>query len=193
MFKLDGKIAAVTGSEGLLGKQFCRALVEHGAIILPLDLKTGFDVMTDDLPPCDILVNCARTEWTGMVRLAKQMKQGCVINIASVYGVVAPDFRIYEDTEIAPTPIEYTATKAAVIGITKHLASQMAPNVRVNCISPGGIENGHSEKFKANYSARVPMGRMAQPEEMNRALIFLACDPYINGQNIVIDGGLTIW
>lgn len=196
MFTLDGNTAVVTGSEGLLGRQFCGALAEYGAQVLPLDIRTGFDVMTDTLPDCDILVNNARTSWEGMYRLAKQMERGVVINIASIYGVIAPDFRIYDHTEIPDSPIEYTATKSAVIGITKYLAVELAPKgIRVNCISPGGIENGHSEAFKSNYSARTPMGRMAQPDEMNGALIFLASDAsrYMTGQNIIVDGGLTAW
>lgn len=195
MFELKMKIACVTGSEGLLGRQFCRALADKGATVIPLDIKTGFDVMTDELPDCDILVNNARTEWQGMCRLAKQMTRGSIINIASIYGVVSPDFRTYENTEIAGSPIEYTATKSAVIGMTKYLAVEMAPKVRVNCISPGGVENGHSEQFKANYGNRVPLGRMAKPDEFNGAVVFLASDAsrYVTGHNLVIDGGLTAW
>lgn len=196
MFGLTGKTACVTGADGLLGRQFCKVLAEYGATILPLDIKKGFDAYHSDLPDCDILVNNARTEAKAMYRLAKQMNRGVVINIASIYGLVAPDFRIYDHTEIPESPASYSADKAAVIGITKHLASELASKeIRVNCISPGGVENGHSEQFKKNYSARVPLGRMAQPDEMNGALIYLASDAsrYVTGHNLVVAGGMDIW
>jgi NAD(P)-dependent dehydrogenase (short-subunit alcohol dehydrogenase family) len=195
MLDHTGKTACVTGSKGLLGEQFCRALEGQGAKVIGLDIKSGFDVMTDRLPDCDILVNNARTDWQGMYRLAAQMGSGSVINIASIYGVIAPDFRIYDDTEIADSPIEYSATKAAVIGVTKYLAVSLAASgVRVNCISPGGVENGHSEQFIKNYSSTVPMGRMALPDEINGAVVFLASDAskYMTGQNLIIDGGRSV-
>lgn len=194
LFNLAGKRAVVTGSMGLLGAQFCQALSEAGATVIPLDLKTGFDVMTDKLPECDILINNARTDWSGMYRMAVQHEGNVIVNIASIYGVVAPDFRIYDNTEINDSPASYSADKAAVIGLTRHLAAQLAPCVRVNCISPGGVENGHSETFVRQYSARVPLGRMAQADEMNGALIFLCSDAsrYVTGHNLIVDGGLTI-
>jgi NAD(P)-dependent dehydrogenase (short-subunit alcohol dehydrogenase family) len=196
MFDLTGKTAVITGTRGLLGRQFTIALADQGANIIGIDIRDGQDVMSIDLPDCDILVNNARTDWQGMARLAMQMKRGSVINIASVYSVVAPDFRIYDDTEVQDSPIEYTATKSAVLGITKYLAvSLAAKGVRVNSISPGGVENGHSEQFVKNYSATVPMGRMADPADMNGAVVFLASDAskYMTGQNLIIDGGKSIW
>lgn len=195
MFRLDGKIAAVTGSNGLLGKQFCTALAEYGATVLPLDTATGFNICEKALPPCDILVNAARTNWDTMYYACLQFQGSAIINIASIYGVVAPDPRIYEGTEINTAGVMYTTDKHAVVGLTKHLAVELAPKgIRVNAISPGGVENKHSEAFKNNYSKRVPMGRMAKPTEMNGALVFLASDAssYMTGQNIIVDGGLTI-
>lgn len=196
MFNLEGKIACVTGSEGLLGKQFCQALEEYGAEVYKLDIKTGFDCLNDFLPECDILVNCARTTWEPMHRLSMQMTRGSIINIASVYSVIAPDQRIYKDTEIANSPASYSADKAAVIGLTRHLASELAPKgIRVNAISPGGIEDNHSDEFIINYSLRTPLKRMAMKREMSGAVIYLASDAssYMTGQNLIIDGGRSIW
>lgn len=129
-------------------------------------------------------------------------RRGAVINIASVYGVVAPDARIYEGSEYPEmggrisTPAVYSASKAAVIGLTRHLAAHWGEaGIRVNAISPGGIESGQNDVFQKNYSARVPMRRMAERDEMCGALLFLASDAssYVTGQNIVVDGGLTAW
>ena len=94
------------------------------------------------------------------------------------------------------TPVVYSASKAAVIGLTKHLATYWADkNIRVNCLTPGGVESGQNDSFKEKYSNRVPLGRMAQPEEMVGALLYLASNAssYVTGQNIIVDGGLSAW
>ena len=94
------------------------------------------------------------------------------------------------------TPAVYTTSKAGVIGLTKHLASYWANRgIRVNCLVPGGAESGQNETFKRKYSERIPLGRMAQPRELVGALIYLASDAssYVTGQNIVVDGGLSVW
>ncbi len=125
---------------------------------------------------------------------------GSIIQTASIYGVVAPDSRIYEGSHYNGQPIStppvYSASKAGVIGLTKYLAAHWgAKGVRVNTLTPGGVESGQNETFKARYGARVPLGRMAAPEEMTGALVFLASDAasYITGQNLIVDGGLTAW
>lgn len=125
---------------------------------------------------------------------------GSIVQLASIYAVVAPDKRIYEgsrylDREINTPPV-YSASKAGVIGLTRHLAAHWAPQgIRVNALTPGGVESGQNETFSQRYSARVPLGRMARAEEMTGALVFLASDAssYVTGQNIVVDGGLTAW
>lgn len=125
---------------------------------------------------------------------------GSIVQLASIYGVVAPDSRIYEgsrylDREINTPPV-YSASKAGVIGLTRHLAAHWAPHgIRVNALTPGGVESGQNRTFTERYAARVPLGRMARPEEMTGALVFLASDAasYVTGQNIVVDGGLTAW
>ncbi len=128
--------------------------------------------------------------------------QGSIINISSIYGVVGPDQRIYEGSWYKDlggainTPMIYSATKGAVVAITKYLATYWGPKgVRTNTLTPGGVSSGQNELFQEKYSARVPLGRMAKAEEMVGALIFLASDAssYVNGQNIIVDGGLTAW
>ncbi|MCB0307875.1 MAG: SDR family oxidoreductase [Bdellovibrionales bacterium] len=130
-----------------------------------------------------------------------QLKQGgSIIQTASIYGVVAPDQRIYEGSKYMGqsmrSPAAYSASKAGVIGLTKYLAALFGEHgVRVNALSPGGIESGQNDQFVQNYSKRVPLGRMGQAEEMIGTLIFLASDAskYLTGQNIIVDGGLSCW
>lgn len=125
---------------------------------------------------------------------------GSIIQTSSIYGVVAPDQRIYEGSSYLGrqinTPAVYAVTKSAVVGLTRYLAAYWAPsNIRVNCITPGGVESGQNEIFIKKYSQRVPLGRMARSDEMVGALLYLASDAssYVTGQNLIIDGGLTIW
>lgn len=127
---------------------------------------------------------------------------GSIINISSIYGIVGPDQRIYEGSwyeELGGainTPLIYSATKGAVIAMTKYLATYWGPHgVRTNTLTPGGVGSGQNSTFSENYSARVPLGRMAVADDMVGALLFLASDAstYVNGQNIIVDGGLTAW
>jgi NAD(P)-dependent dehydrogenase (short-subunit alcohol dehydrogenase family) len=119
---------------------------------------------------------------------------GAVVNVASMYGVVAPDFRLYDGTSMG-NPAAYGASKAALIHLTRYLATSMAPTVRVNALSPGGIARGQPELFVDRYRARTPLGRMGTEEDMKGALAFLASDAsaYMTGQNVVVDGGWTAW
>jgi NAD(P)-dependent dehydrogenase (short-subunit alcohol dehydrogenase family) len=132
-------------------------------------------------------------------RMAKRGR-GTIIQTASVYGVVGPDQRIYEGSEYLGrsinTPPVYSASKAGIIGLTQYLATYWGPRgVRVNTLTPGGVSSGQNEEFDRRYSARVPMGRMAKADDLVGALIFLASDAsrYVNGQNLIVDGGLTAW
>jgi NAD(P)-dependent dehydrogenase (short-subunit alcohol dehydrogenase family) len=126
--------------------------------------------------------------------------KGSIVNFLSIYGIVAPDPRIYEGSEYEGkainTPAVYSASKAAVWGLTKYLAAYWGPRgVRVNAVTPGGVFSGQNETFVKRYSARVPMGRMAEKDEICGAVVFLASDAssYVTGQNLVVDGGLTAW
>ncbi|HPV29482.1 MAG TPA: SDR family oxidoreductase [Deltaproteobacteria bacterium] len=132
--------------------------------------------------------------------MAEQGRGGSIVQTASIYGIMAPDKRIYEGSlylgmQIG-TPAVYSASKAAVIGLTRYLAAYWAERgIRVNTLVPGGVESGQNGTFRKQYSARVPLGRMASPREMVGALIYLASDAssYVTGQSIVVDGGLSAW
>lgn len=133
-------------------------------------------------------------------QMVAQGKGGSIIQTASIYGVMAPDHRIYEGSfylgRQINTPAVYTASKAAVIGLTKHLATYWAEKgIRVNTLTPGGTESGQNDEFKRRYEARIPLGRMANAPEMVGALLYLASDAssYVTGQNIIVDGGLNAW
>jgi NAD(P)-dependent dehydrogenase (short-subunit alcohol dehydrogenase family) len=123
-----------------------------------------------------------------------------IIQTSSIYGLMAPDNRIYDGSEYMGvkinTPAVYAASKAAVVGLTRYLSTYWAEHgIRVNAIAPGGVESGQNDAFKSNYSARIPLGRMADADEMVGAVVFLASDAssYITGQVLAVDGGLSAW
>jgi len=125
---------------------------------------------------------------------------GSIVNTLSVYGIVAPDQRIYDGSmyegRAINTPAVYSASKAGLWGLTKYLASYWgARGVRVNAVTPGGVYSGQNETFQQRYGARVPLGRMARADELTGAFVFLASDAstYVSGHNLVVDGGLTVW
>jgi NAD(P)-dependent dehydrogenase (short-subunit alcohol dehydrogenase family) len=125
---------------------------------------------------------------------------GTVIQTASIYGLVGPDERIYEGSEYLGGPINtpavYSASKAAVVGLTRWLATHWAKQgIRVNCLVPGGVSSGQNSTFSERYSQRVPLGRMARADEMVPALIYLASDAssYVTGQVLAVDGGWIAW
>lgn len=133
-------------------------------------------------------------------QLLRQGYGGAVIQTASIYGLVGPDPRIYEGSEYLGGPINtpavYAASKAAVVGLTKWLATHWAQSgIRVNCLVPGGVSSGQNSTFSEHYSSRVPMGRMAKSDEMVPALLYLASDAssYVTGQVLAVDGGWTCW
>ncbi len=159
---------------------------------------TPFEERTEEDLDYVINVNLKGTIFMTQVvfnKFFKPQKKGCIVNIGSLYGVVSSDMGIYREDD-RRSPEIYAATKAAVIQLTRYFAAYMAPyNVRVNCISPGGIFNHQDSEFVRKYSQKVPMGRMGDEKELLTTLEYLISDnsSYVTGQNILIDGGFSAW
>lgn len=140
-----------------------------------------------------------------------KQRRGSIINIASHYGVVGNDQRIYKGTNLHKIYVKdhpeikqqvyshavYNAAKGGLINFARYLAAYYGKyNIRVNCISPGGVyREDEDEVFVRKYGEKTPLGRKAKPDEINGAVIFLASDAstYVTGHNLVVDGGYTIW
>lgn len=120
--------------------------------------------------------------------------RGSVIFIGSIYGVVGPDLGLYEGTDLG-NPAAYAASKGGLLQFTRWLATSLAPRVRVNMITPGGVERGQSDTFRERYLRRTPLARMATEEDFKGAVAYLASDlsAYVTGQNLIVDGGWTTW
>ncbi len=119
---------------------------------------------------------------------------GAVVLVGSIYGVGGPDLRLYEGTAMG-SPAAYAAAKGGLLGLTRWLATVLAPHVRVNLCSPGGVERGQSPTFVERYRERTPMGRMATEEDLKGAIAYLSSDlsAYVTGQNLLVDGGWSAW
>lgn len=265
IFRLDGKVAVVTGGTGILGRGYCRAMAQSGALVvvadrdqsacdslareieditgarvigLAVDLSSEQSIvdwakkLLDRCGSVDVLMNNAAAKADGFFAPLEKYRlqtwnevmavnvnavflavrelgpgmadrgRGSIINVSSIYGVVGPDQRIYEGSWYEDlggainTPMIYAATKGAVVSMTRYLATYWGgKGLRVNCVTPGGVASGQNEEFDRRYSERVPMGRMAQANEMIGAVLYLASDAssYVNGQNIIVDGGWTAW
>ena len=132
-----------------------------------------------------------------VAKAMKPARQGVVINIGSVAGMVGKDHRVYQGTPMGGVTIDYAGAKGGVINMTREMACWLAQyNIRVNCISPGGFWRRHDETFHRQYNYLVPMGRMGQDgKEMKGAVVFLASEAssYVTGINLPVDGGMTAW
>lgn len=119
---------------------------------------------------------------------------GSVINVASIYGMVGPDLGLYEGTKIGNSAA-YGASKGGLLQLTRWLSTVLAPQVRVNAITPGGLWRNQHEAFHTRYVARTPLKRMGSEEDFKGAVAYLASDlsAYVTGHNLVVDGGWTTW
>ncbi len=120
---------------------------------------------------------------------------GVIINISSTYGNVSANKNIYGTSGIN-SPVAYGTSKAALINLTRYMATHLADkNIRVNCLSPGGVFNNQSEEFLKNYTALTPLKRMAKAEDYQGAILFLMSESssYMTGANLIVDGGWTAW
>ena len=160
----------------------------------------AFETYPVDLWRKAIDVNLTGAFLCSQAVVGAMLKQGggSIINLCSMYGLVGPDQRLYEQEGQAVRfkPAFYSVSKAGILGLTRYIATYYAgKGIRANALTPGGIFNDNEEEFLKNYAARSVMGRMAQKDEMNGALLFLASDAssYMTGSNLVVDGGWTAW
>ena len=199
----------ITGSAGHLGRALRAAFEGLGDVVTGQDFVPGqyTDVVSDldrdgiwlggkssVATGWDVVIcNAKCMTWETHHNLARAARQ-CIINIGSIYGVLGNDPKIYEGTEVEPTPAWYAASKGSMVALTKWQACNFAP-VRSNCICPGGIFRGHSDMFRERYEARVPLRRMGTEDDIVGPVVFLASDAarYITGQVLMVDGGLTTW
>ena len=193
-----GRLDILVNSAALDPKFDMRGERESDGVINPLSVEF------EDYP-LDIWNQALDVNLTGLFlccqAAGKQMRAqggGVIINVCSIYGLVGPDQRIYMRDGEQPQfkPVYYSVTKAGVLGLTSYLATYYAgKNIRVNALTPGGVNNDHDDEFLTAYAARTVMGRMAEKDEMNGALLFLASDAssYMTGGNLVVDGGWTAW
>lgn len=170
--------AALVGTSGLQGwiTDFEQQTVETWRRALEVNLTTAFDLSKSFAP------------------LLKRSKGGSIINIASIYGSYGPDCSLYEGTEMGNSAA-YAASKGGLIQLTRWMATTLAPQVRVNTISPGGVFRSQPEVFVKRYEARTPLARMANEDDFRGAIAYLASDLslYVTGHNLAVDGGWGIW
>lgn len=171
-----------------------------------LGVQTRFENMTEDFWKEGISAAMNGTFLVTQSVVNKMLlndndKKGVVINISSDLGVIAPDQRIYRNESLKENeqnvkPITYSAAKWAIVGMTKYLGVYFAKQgIRFNCLSPTGVYNNHPEEFVKKLSNIIPMGRMAHIDEYKGAIVFLCSDAssYMTGENLIIDGGKTVW
>jgi NAD(P)-dependent dehydrogenase (short-subunit alcohol dehydrogenase family) len=157
---------------------------------VPFDEQTGeaFErALRVNLTSAFVLAQAARPALT-------DSGHGSIVLISSIYGLVGPDMSLYEGTSMA-NPAGYGASKAGLLQLMRHLATVLAPEIRVNAISPGGVWRQQPDAFHDRYRARTPLGRMAVEEDLKGAAAYLASDlsSYVTGHNLVVDGGWTVW
>ena len=198
---VEGLVSKTVDTYGQLDVLVCSAAMDPKFD----DSQTGQHSNTFEDYPLQMWNDALNVNLTGLFLCAQaavkpmlEQDHGVIINICSTYGLTGPDQRIYERPGKAPRykPVFYSVTKAGVLGLTRYLATYYAgKNIRANALTPGGVYNDHDEEFTRRYSYRTVMGRMADKDEMNGAMLFLASDAssYMTGSNLVVDGGWTAW
>ena len=210
---LKGRVAAVTGGAGYLGRTMAHTLAEAGADIAIIDIRQdGIDKICAELRDkwqvrtCGLVVDLEKEAEVRAVpeKIIRELGRMDILinnaafvgtsNTASIYGIVGPDPHLYTDLAMF-NPAAYAASKGGVVQFTKWCATVLAPDIRVNAITPGGIFRNQDPKFLERYEFRCPLKRMAHEDDFIGATIFLASDlsRYITGQNIIVDGGFSVW
>ncbi len=204
-------ISCDVGNESEVVALFKTALARFGRVDVVMNnaaatgehlMKVGKVFAPFEEYPLAVWEQVLRTNLTGVFLIAREGGKamlegggGSLINVSSIYGVVGPDHRLYEDMPFGSFPA-YSAGKAGVHGLTLWLSSYWGrKNIRVNTLVPGGVFNGHQKEFVQRYANRTPMGRMANSDDLVGMVIFLASDAsrYCTGQRFIVDGGLTAW
>ena len=181
------------------GKQGLDILINNAAFVGSTDLDgwaTDFDNQSIDTWRRAMEVNLTAVFHLtqGCTPLLKKSNGGSIINVASIYAINGPDYSLYEGTEMG-NPAAYAASKGGLLQLTRWLSTTLAPNIRVNAISPGGVLRNQPEAFIKRYIAKTPLGKMAENEDFKGTVAYLASDlsEYVTGQNLPVDGGWTIW
>lgn len=210
---MTSRTVLITGSAGHLGRALRSEFEAQGDVVFGIDQHAATpphqnDISCDldhdrismalvrlvgDHPPDIVICNAKLRTCETHAWLAEHAEQ-CIVNISSIYGVLGNDPKMYEGTEIEPTPAWYAASKGALISLTRWQATNLRP-VRSNCVCPGGIFRSHSDTFRERYESRVPLGRMATEADIVPLIVFLcsADASYITGQVIAADGGYSSW
>lgn len=261
LMNLTGRVVAITGGAGHIGKAMAETVAELGASVAIIDLKKdacnataetlsekykiqakGFSVdlanettvqqipvlINKEMGGLDVLINCAAfvgtsglegwvvpfeeqspETWRKAIEVnltsvfiltqaatpfLKKSGHGNIINISSIYGVYGPDLRLYEGTEMG-SPAAYAASKGGMLQFTRWCSTVLAPDIRVNAITPGGVARNQDEKFSKRYIEKTPLKRMAIEEDFKGAICYLSTDlsAYVTGQNLIVDGGFGVW
>ncbi|MCD2422696.1 SDR family oxidoreductase [Niabella pedocola] len=190
----QGDAVSIRDLKAAIEKQF-------GALHVFVNNAVARPMATYDAP-MEQFAESMRVNATGMVDLMREMTElmissggGSIINIASMMGMFGPDLSNYEGTTMTQSPPpDYYFHNAGLINLTRYWARMMrGKNVRVNCVSPGGLLNNQPERFLENYTKKVPLGRMANHDDIKGLMVLLASEAgaYINGENILMDGGLN--
>lgn len=171
----------------------CAAFVNQGNVA---GYATGFENQTIDTwkKAVDVNMTSAFAAAQAAAPALRKSGRGTIVFIGSIYGMVGPDMRLYEGLEMG-NAAAYAASKGGMMQLAKWLSTTLAPDIRVNVVSPGGVERGQDPRFIERYKARTPMARMASEEDFAGAIAYFTSDMsrYVTGQNLAVDGGWTAW